>query len=249
MKKTTLRMTVISACVGAGLALSACGGGGSAEGGDTGEDTAASEEAGAEESGGEDAGGEEAEAAAYTEDDLIAAVQAGGFEPQTQSAEESPEIAGSMADMEVEPAECKVFMSAAAAAVDDTDATIVIGAPSDGSTTIGGALGYADESAAADMLSSSTGMLDTCSDMSISAEGMEMTASTSEVDASVDGADQVVATEMAMDVSGQEMTTTTIQAQKGSAIISVASSSGAGMEAASVEDMSATAAEMIAALP
>ena len=136
---------------------------------------------------------------------LTAAVEAGGFEPQTQSAEESPEIAGSMADMEVEPAECKVFMSAAAAAVDDTDATIVIGAPSDGSTTIGGALGYADESAAADMLSSSTGMLDTCSDMSISAEGMEMTASTSEVDASVDGADQVVATEMAMDVSGQEM--------------------------------------------
>ena len=247
MKKTTLRMTVISACVGAGLALSACGGGGSAEGGDTGEDTAASEEAGAEESGGEDAGA--AEAATYTEEDLTAAVEAGGFEPQTQSAEESPEIAGSMADMEVEPAECKVFMSAAAAAVDDTDATIVIGAPSDGSTTIGGALGYADESAAADMLSSSTGMLDTCSDMSISAEGMEMTASTSEVDASVDGADQVVATEMAMDVSGQEMTTTTIQAQKGSAIISVASSSGAGMEAVSVEDMSATAAEMIAALP
>ena len=51
MKKTTLRMTVISACVGAGLALSACGGADSAEAGGTGEDTGTSQEEGGDEGG------------------------------------------------------------------------------------------------------------------------------------------------------------------------------------------------------
>lgn len=249
MKKTTLRMTVISACVGAGLALSACGGGGSAEGGDTGEDTAASEEAGAEESGGEDAGGEEAEAAAYTEDDLIAAVQAGGFDTPEESNGTTGDLTGSMADMDVDPAECKIFIDAAATSLDEDEVTAVLGLPTDGSSTFGGATGYEDEASASNLVSTSTDMIDTCGEMTMDAEGMEMTATTTEVDASVDGADQVVATEVTMAWSGQEITMTIIQAQKGSAVISVSSAQGMGAEAASVEDMSATAAEMIAALP
>jgi hypothetical protein len=250
MKKSTLRMTVISACVGAGLALSACGGAGSAESGDTGEDTSASQEDGAEggEAGAEDAGA--AEAAVYTEDDLTAAVEAGGFEAKTADTAGVDELNSAMGEMNIEPAECEIFMNAAAAAVEDGEATVIVGTPNGGAqTTTGGAMGYPSADAAADMLSSSTGMLDSCGEMTMTMQGMEMPSSTTEVDASVDGADQVVATEIEMDVSGQTISTTSVQAQKGSAVITVSSGTGAGMEGEGIDELSAIAADMIAALP
>lgn len=248
MKKTTLRMTVISACVGAGLALSACGGGGAAEGSDTGEDTTASEEAGAEEAGSEDAGA--AEAAAYTEEDLTAAVEAGGFEAQSADQAGVEELNSAMGELTVEPAECEVFMNAATAAIDDSDVTAVVGTPSgQESTTVGGAMAYPSADAATEMLSSSSGMIDSCGEMTITAQGMEMTSSTTGVDATVDGADQVVATEVDMDVAGQSVSTLSVQAQKGNAIITVTSGTGSGMEGDSIEDLSAIATDMIAALP
>jgi hypothetical protein len=236
MKKTTLRMTVISACVGAGLALSACGGGGAAEGGGTGEDTTASEEAGAEDSGGED--------------DLTAAVEAGGFEAQSADQAGAEELNSAMGELSVEPAECEVFMNAATAAIDDSDVTAVVGTPTgQESTTIGGAMGYPSADEATEMLSSSSGMIDSCGEMTITAQGMEMTSSTTAVDATVDGADQVVATEVDMDVAGQSVSTLSVQAQKGNAIITVTSGTGAGMEGDSIEDLTAIATDMIAALP
>jgi hypothetical protein len=85
--------------------------------------------------------------------------------------------------------------------------------------------------------------------MTMTMQGMEMSSSTTEVDASVDGADQVVATEIEMDVSGQTISTTSVQAQKGSAVITVSSGTGAGMEGEGIDELSAIAADMIAALP
>jgi hypothetical protein len=232
MKKSTLRMTVISACVGAGLALSACGGAGSAESGDTGEDTSASQEDGAEggEAGAEDAGA--AEAAVYTEDDLTAAVEAGGFEAKTADTAGVDELNSAMGEMNIEPAECEIFMNAAAAAVEDGEATVIVGTPNGGAqTTTGGAMGYPS------------------AELTMTMQGLEMSSSTTEVDASVDGADQVVATEIEMDVSGQTISTTSVQAQKGSAVITVSSGTGAGMEGEGIDELSAIAADMIAALP
>lgn len=247
MKKTTLRMTVISACVGAGLALSACGGADSAEAGGTGEDTGTSQEEGGDEAAAEDAGGD---SAVYTEDDLTAAVEAGGFEAQTPDMEGADELSSALGDMSIDPAECEVFMNAATAAVEDSDATVVIGIPSgETATTTAGAIGYASADEAADLLSSSSGMIESCSDMTISMQDMEMSSSTTQVEASVDGADQVVATEVEMDLGGQAISTTSVQAQKGSAIITVTAGAGADMESQGVDELSAIAADMIAALP
>lgn len=74
MKKSTMRLAVVSACVGAGLVLSACGGSG-----DVAEtDTSAEEQTGAEDGGadesGDDAAAEDA-AAPVTEDELLSAVE------------------------------------------------------------------------------------------------------------------------------------------------------------------------------
>lgn len=250
MKKTTLRMTVISACVGAGLALSACGGAGSAESGDTGDDTSASQEDGAEggEAGADEAGA--AEAAVYTEDDLTAAVEAGGFEAQTADTAGVDELNSAMGEMNIEPAECEIFMNAAASAVEDGEATVIIGTPNGGAqTTTGGAMGYPSADAAADMLSASSDMVEPCGEMTMSMQGMEMSSSTQQVDASVDGADQVVATEIEMDLGGQTISTTSVQALKGSAIITVSSGTGAGMDGEGIDELSAIAADMVAALP
>jgi hypothetical protein len=52
-----------------------------------------------------------------------------------------------------------------------------------------------------------------------------------------------------MESSGQEITTTTVQAQSGTAVIAVTSSAADGLDTASVEDLVALAADMIAALP
>lgn len=246
MKKSTLRLAVVSACVGAGLVLSACGGGTDDA---AGTDTAAEEQGGAEEASAEDAPADDA-AAPATEDELLAAVEAGGFTAEASATGDLGEAAGAMGDLTVEPQECEVFMNAAVAAAQDTETIVVVGTPSDPAAgTFGGAIGYPSVDEADTAISTNTEALDTCSDITVSMQGMEISSSTTAVDATVEGADSVFASEVAMDISGQAMTTTSVQAQKGSAIITVSSTSGAGVEGASIDDMSATAADMIAALP
>lgn len=241
MKKSPMRLAVVSACVGAGLVLSACGGGTDDA---AGADTAAEEQGGAEEAAAEEA------AAPATEDELLAAVEAGGFTAEASATGDLGEAAGAMGDLTVEPQECEVFMNAAVAAAQDTETIIVVGTPSDPTAgSFGGAIGYPSADEAASAIETNTDALGTCSDITVSAQGMEIATSTTQVDASVDGADGVFASEVAMDISGQSMTTTSVQAQKGSAIITVTSTSGAGLEGTSIDDMSSTAADMIAALP
>lgn len=246
MRKSTMRLAVVSACVGAGLVLSACGGGAD----DAAEaDTAAEEQAGTEDGGADDSAAEEA-AAPATEDDLVAAVEAGGFSAQVTDTGDLGDAAGAMSDMTVEPQECEVFMNAAMAAAEDMETTVVVGTPSDPSVgTFAGAIGYPSADDAAGAIQANSGSLGTCSEITVSGQGMEISSSTTEVDASVDGAEDVFASEISMDLSGQSMTTTSVQAVKGSAIITVTTTSGAGLEGASIDDLSATAADMIAALP
>ena len=67
-----------------------------------------------------------------------------------------------------------------------------------------------------------------------------------------DGADQAAGTEVTMESSDQEITTTTVQAQKGTAVLAVTSTSTDGTDgtdSASVEDLEALVAQMISALP
>lgn len=251
MKKSTMRLAVVSACVGAGLVLSACGGGGDDV---AGADTAAEEQGGAEDAGADHTSADDtsadAAAAPATEDDLVAAVEAGGFSAQVTDTGELGEAAGAMGDMTVEPQECEVFMNAAMAAAEDTETTVVVGTPSDPAAgSFGGAIGYPSADDASGAMQTNSGALDTCSEITVSGQGMEISSSTTEVDASVDGADDVFASEVSMDLSGQSMTTTSVQAVKGSAIVTVTTTSGAGVEGASIDELSATAADMIAALP
>lgn len=252
MKKSTMRLAVVSACVGAGLVLSACGGSG-----DVAEtDTSAEEQTGAEDSGadesGDDAAAEDA-AAPVTEDELLAAVEAGGFSAQvidTGDASGTEAAAVGLDDSAVEPKECEVFMNAAAVSMDDTDITLVMGGPSDSSVgTFGGAIGYPSADDAAGAMKTSSGSLDTCGEMTVTSQGMEINSSITELDASVDGADEVFASEITMDMSGQSMTMTSLQALKGSTVVTVGASSFAGRDSANIDEMSATAADMIAALP
>lgn len=249
MKKSTLRMAVLSACVGAGLALTGCGSG-SAEGAGAGEDTAAADEAGTEDTVADEGGADAAADAAYTAEDLTAAVEAGGFEAQEMDPADAESATTALGDMTIEPAECEVFMNASLAAADSGDMTLIVGMPgADAATTTGGAMGYASADEAASMLDSSISALGACGEMTITMQGMEMSSKTTEVDAEVEGADKVVATEVEMDVAGQPMTTTSVQVQKGSAILTASSASGAGMEGEDLDALTAIAADMIAALP
>ncbi|SMY10524.1 hypothetical protein [Brevibacterium jeotgali] len=244
MKKSTVRLAVASACVGAGLVLSGCGGG---------SDEAAGTDPVSEEQGdtaGASAEEAPAEAGPATEEDLVAAVEAGGFTAEVTDAAATGEAAGIMGDMTVEPEECEVFMNAALAASEDTETTLVVGTASEGDTNVGTAIGYPSPDAASSALGANAGSLDACSEITVSTQGTEFSTSTTEVDAEVEGADQVVATESSMDVSGQTVTTTTVQAIKGSAIFSVTGTSMPGAdEAPGVDELSATAADMVAALP
>lgn len=248
MKKSTVRLAVVSACVGAGLVLSGCGGGSDEA---AGTDTAAEEQGGAEESADEAAAEEApAEAEPATEEDLIAAVEAGGFTAEVADAEALSGAAGAMGDITVEPAECEVFMNAALTAAEEADTTVVTGLPAESSaSSIGGALGYPSADDALAAMETNSDSLGTCSDITVTMQDMELATSTTEIDAEVEGADAVFATEVEMDVAGQSMTTTSIQALKGSAVLTVTGTSGAGVDGASIEDMSTTAADMVAALP
>lgn len=244
MKKSTVRLAVVSACVGAGLVLSGCGGGSDEA---AGADTAAEEQGGADEAAAEEA---PAEAEPATEEDLVAAVEAGGFTAEVTDAAATDEAAGMTGDMTVEPEECEVFMNAALAAGENTETTLVIGTASEGATNVATAIGYPSADEASSALDANAGSLDACSEITVSTQGMELSTSTTEVDAEVEGADQVVATETSMDMSGQTMTTTTVQAIRGSAIFSVTGTSMPGAEEApGVDELSATAADMVAALP
>lgn len=250
MKQSTMRLAVVSACVGAGLVLSACGGGAD----EAAEGDAATEQLSADDGAAEqdpaDEGGADTAAAPATEEDLVAAVEAGGYTAQVTDNSELSGATGAMGDMTVEPEECEVFMNAALTAAEDTDTTIVMGMPADTAAgSVGGATGYPSADAAASTLETNAESLDTCSDISVTMQDMEIATSTTEVDAEVDGADRVFATEVEMDVSGQSMTTASVQAVSGSAVITVTGSSGAGTEGPTVEEMSRTAADMIAALP
>lgn len=247
MKKSTLRLTVVSACVGAGLVLSACGGGTDEA---AGTDAAAEEQGGAEQGSADEGGAEPAEEAApASEEDLVAAVEAGGYTAQVADGADL-DASGAMGDVTVEPAECEVFMNAALTAAEDADTTIVMGMPAESSApSTGGAIGYPSADDALAAMDTNSDALDTCSDITVTMQDMEMSTSTTEVDADVDGADAVFATEVEMDVAGQSMTMTSIQALKGSAVLTVSGTAGAGVEGAGIDDMSTTAADMVAALP
>jgi hypothetical protein len=240
---TTLRMIPLSVCAGASLALSACSGGDTDESGGTGPDTAASQDA----QTGADA--DTAEAAVYSADDLTAAVEAAGFDVRAHAAATDDDLVGTTEDMTVEAGECEVYMNTGGLSVDENDASSVIGTSTDDSTTVGGALGYADEAAAALAVSSSDAMISTCGETTISSQGIETSSDITRLDASVDGADRAVGTEVRMESSGQEITTTTVQAQSGTAVVAVTSSAADGLDSASAEDLEALAADMIAALP
>src|SRR5699024_1017032 len=130
------------------------------------------------------------------------------------------------------------------------DTTVVVGTPSDpAAAAFGGAIGYPSAEAASGAMQANSGALDTCSEITVSGQGVEISSTTTGLDASVDGADEVFASEVAMDLSGQSMTTMSVQALKGSAIITVTTTSGAGTDGASIDELSATAADMVAALP
>lgn len=245
MKTSTLRLTVVSACVGAGMVLAGCGGGAEEA---AGTDTAAEEQGGADETAAEEA---PAEAESATEEDLVAAVEAGGFTAEATDGADLSDAGAGLADMTVEPEECGTLMNAAGEGAGDSVTAMVAGMPADSSSfTYGAAVAFRSADEALAHVSSASGSLDACGDVTVTMEGMELSASTTEVDVDVDGADEVLATEAEMDMGGQPMTTTTVLAVKGSALVSVTGNEmpGAG-EAPSVEELGATAADMVAALP
>ena len=238
---TMLRMAVISA--GACLALAACSGGDTGAPGDTGEG-AATQGAGTQTTA--------AEAAVHSADDLTAVLETGGFEIRAQAAATADDLVGTSEDSAVEVGECEFHMNTGALSVDEDEAAAVIGTSADDSTTVGGALGYADEAAAARAVSSSDAMISDCGETTISSQGIEDSSDITRLDVSVDGADQAAGTEVTMESSDQEITTTTVQAQKGTAVLAVTSTSTDGTDgtdSASVEDLEALVAQMISALP
>lgn len=242
MKKSTMRSAIISACVVAGLVLSGCGGSDDTASQETAEQGGTAEGSGAEEASGD---------AAFTEEEIVAAIEAAGLTAEVTDVGSTDELAGAMGDTTVEPKECEVFMNAALAAAEDQPMTVVTGLP-DADSQLGAiavAIGYPSADDASAALESNSASLGACSEMTVSAQGMDVTSNTAQIDASIDGAEDVFATEVSMDISGQKVTTTNVQGRKGSAIVGATGSSSAAAEGASVDEMSSLVSQILAELP
>ncbi|WP_029090299.1 hypothetical protein [Brevibacterium album] len=236
------RTALTGLVLGAGLILSACGS----------DDAAPAEEGAAQEEGGQEAAAQEeaAEAPAATAEDLTAAIEALGYTAQATDASQLGEMQSAMGDISVEPAECEAVMNAGMAAAEGSDASLVVGMPADPTTeptVVGMAYGSADE--AASPLSANQESLGSCSEVTVTMQGMEVSSSTTEVSADVEGADAVFATEATMDLSGQEMTTRNLVVQKGSALVTLTGVAAPGAEGADMDSLAETAASVVAELP
>ncbi|WP_291795104.1 hypothetical protein [Brevibacterium sp.] len=237
------RTALAAVVLGAGLVLSACGSG----------DTAPAEDGDAQQEEGEapaPAEEEAAEAPAATADDLTAAVEAAGYTAQSMDMSQLGDLQGAMGDVSVEPAECEAVMNAGLAAAQGSDLTLVAGVPADPTTEpnlVAMAYGSADE--AAEAISANKESLGSCGEVTVSMQGTEVSSSTSEVSASVDGADTVLGTEATMDMNGQEMTTRNLSVQKGSALVTLTGVSAPGMDGADMDGLAEVAATVLAELP
>lgn len=183
----------------AGLSLAGCSSGGtdSATAGD--------------ESGGDSASqpaAEEAPQATQLDKDQLkqildsADVDGTSFESMDTEAAAGNGLLDALDDAEYEPAECKSLAMEVLDATQDSEGTTVSGMSSDNTLTAA-LMSFPDESGATDHLKTIGKITESCNNVTVKTQGIEMTMSYKEFDASVTGADDTLGLTMSMGTDGQ----------------------------------------------
>lgn len=211
----------------AGLSLAGCSSGGtdSAEAGnESGGDSAAQPAA------------EEAPQATHLDKDqlkqILESTDVDGttFKPLDSEAATGSEAMKSLENAEYEPAKCKNLAMAVLNASQASKGTTVAGMSSDNTLTAA-LMSFADESAAADQLKLMGKVTGTCNDVTVKTQGIEMTMSYEEFDASVAGADDTLGLTISMGTDGQTaFSSDSVTARVGNNVVNTASLASADTE-------------------
>lgn len=209
--------------VTATLALAGCSGGGS------------SESAGSSDSGSKPAA-EDTQASTQLDEaalkKIIETTDFDGktFKPVDTGALDTGEAAKALEQAEFQPAECKDLAMAGLNAAKASNGTMVVGIASDNTMSVG-LSSFADEQATSSQFSNSSKMAETCADVTMKMQGMEMKMSSKAFDATVAGADETVGTTTSMEAGGQTaMSTQTVTARVGNNVVTAANMSPTGTE-------------------
>ncbi|MBE8146004.1 sensor domain-containing protein [Brevibacterium casei] len=152
------------------------------------------------------------------------------FKPMDASAVSSGEAAKALEQAEFEPAECKDLAMAGLNAAQASAGTTVVGVASDNTMSVG-LSSFPDEKATTDQFSTSSKMAETCGDVTMTMQGMEMQMTSETFDAKVAGADEAVGTRTSMETGGAPaMSTQSVVARVGNTVVTAANLSPQGDE-------------------
>lgn len=207
----------------AALALAGCTGGGGSDSAESGQDS------------GSQPAAEETQAAQLDEAALKNIIETTDFDgktfkPMDAGAVSSGEAAKALEQAEFEPAECKDLAMAGLNAAQSSSGTTVVGVASDNTMSVG-LSSFPDEQATTDQFSTSSKMAETCGDVTMTMQGMEMQMTSETFDATVAGADEAVGTRTSMETGGAPaMSTQTVVARVGNTVVTAANLSPQGDE-------------------
>ena len=205
------------------LALAGCTGGGGSDSAESGQDS------------GSQPAAEETQAAQLDEAALKNIIETTDFDgktftPMDAGAVSSGEAAKALEQAEFEPAECKDLAMAGLNAAQSSSGTTVVGVASDNTMSVG-LSSFPDEQATTDQFSTSSKMAETCGDVTMTMQGMEMQMTSETFDATVAGADEAVGTRTSMETGGAPaMSTQTVVARVGNTVVTAANLSPQGDE-------------------
>lgn len=240
------RMTVAAVIAAGALALTACGGSGSdAEGEAAPQEGGAAEQSAAAEPAEEEA---PAEAEAPTAEELSAAIQAAGFE--IEEVPEGDAASAMLAEGTIDPPECEAFVNAAVAAQQNGVVDQVVGAKKDGQLMIVvSAASFPDSDTASGFVGDVEEQAKPCAEMTMDAQGTEITMSLDAAETEIDGADAAVSSTASGDAAGYAMEMTTVYGAKGPVVVSGLAVDLAGGQPATEDDIKPDVAAIIAELP
>lgn len=145
---------------------------------------------------------------------------------------------------EFDPAECKTVVTAALSAAQESEGPSVAGVSADSTMTLGLA-SFPDDQAAASQVATSSSITQACGNVTMTVQGMEMTMSSTPVDAAVSGADESYGSQTSVETGGQSaLSANTVVARVGSTVVTAATVA----ETATEQDAIATAEAAVAAV-
>ncbi|EKU46428.1 MULTISPECIES: hypothetical protein [Brevibacterium] len=220
------------------LALAGCTGGGSSDSADSGQDS------GSQPAAEETQAAKQLDEAALTNIIETTDFDDKTFKPVDTGAVTGGEAAKALEQAEFEPAECKDLAMAGLNAAQTSGATTVAGVASDNSMGLGFS-SFPDEQATTEQFSTFGQMAETCGDVTMTMQGMEMQMTVETFDAAVPGADESLGINMSMGGGGQQMPSTdTVYARTGNTLVSAANMAPGGDQEDAVK-LAETAVEAV----